>query len=667
MKCSESWLREWVNPKVSREVLCADLTMAGLEVEGCEGDTIDISITPNRGDCLSIRGMSREVSALTKTTTNEIEIPSIKPSHEDSFPIQVYATAACPRYIGRIIRGVNAGAVTPDWLKAKLEHCGLNSISPIVDVTNYVMLELGQPMHAFDLQSISKQINVRLSKKGEKISLLDGSEKVLDDHTLVIADAEKSLAIAGVMGGLNSCVTLTTQDVLLESAFFSPEVVARQRQYYGLSSDSAYRFERGVDFTIQEQAIERATQLILEIAGGRAGELLKQVSESDLPKQKTILLETAAIEKMLGVSIPESDIEAILKALNFQLTRTGVGYSIIVPSYRFDIAIQEDLVEEIARLYGYDKIPARPLRAVLQAVKSSDGALDLSSLRQKLSDQGYQEIITYSFVDETLQSRLNPAELATALLNPITAEMAVMRTNLWPGLIDTLSYNKNRQQNNLRLFEIGTCFTGQGGSVEQLKVAGLMTGLCYPEQWGTPPREVDFYDLKGSVENLISRATYQRESHPALHPGQTAGIYNEGKRIGLLGALHPEIMQDLGISGRVFIFELDVKGLLVPDPQRSHELSRFPEIRRDIAILIKQTIPAQEIQDTIRSVAGDWLKDVFVFDVYQGKGIVPGLRSMAIALILQHPTRTLVDDEVTELMSKVMTTLNGKFGAELRS
>lgn len=672
MKCSITWLREWVNTGENLEKLSDTLTMSGLEVEELATDgndqVIDIAITPNRGDCMSVKGLAREIAALNQTKLNSLTISEIKPTIEYIFPVTVEAASACPRYVGRVIRHTKADAVSPSWLTERLRQCGIRSINPVVDVINYVMLELGQPMHAFDLNTLSEKIIVRLSKAGEKIKLLDDSEKELDAKTLVIADSQQSLAIAGVMGGIPSSVTSQTTDVFLESAYFTSETVARQRQYYNLSSDSASRFERGVDPTMQRQAIERATQLILEIAGGKVGPVIEKVSEAHLPKSVTIHLPQDKIKRVLGIEISPDEIKKIFDRLQFHHSLQKDKWEVTVPAYRFDMTLPEDLIEEIARLYGYNNIPTHSLAATLHATATPDPS-DLSAIRRTLSDQGYHEIISYSFIDKPLQQLFDPQSSASELINPITANMNVMRTNLWPGLLSTLQYNKSRQQQRIRLFEIGTCFIERNGKLHQEpKVAGVITGSIYPEQWGSASREVDFFDLKGDLENL-TKLSFQPDTHPALHPGQTAALYYQDQKVGVMGALHPSILPafDLPQTSKVFVFELSLNQLPKAILTRFKEVSKFPEIRRDIAIMVKQTVPAKVIQDTIRVVAGDWLKDVFIFDVYQGKGITPGLKSMALGLILQHPTRTLVDDEVAQLMERVLVELKEQLGAELRS
>ena len=788
MKCSESWLREWVNPGKTQVELCHDLTMGGLEVEElapvaqafsgiivgqvvklekhpeadrlrlCEVNvgqatplkivcgasnvsvgmkapvamigavlpdktiikpaklrgyssegmlcsaselglaeesegllalaedapigedvrkylmlddyTIDISITPNRGDCLSVRGIAREIAALTGSPLRPISVTATKPTSKDVLSLTVEVPAGCPHYVGRVIRNVKADLTTPIWLKERLRRSGVRTISPIVDVTNYVMLELGQPMHAFDLATIDKEIIVRQSKKGEKIALLDGSEKELDAKTLIIADHEKPLAIAGVMGGVDSSVTLSTCDIFLESAFFSPATIARQRQYYNLNSDSAYRFERGVDPTIQQEAIERATQLIVQLVGGEPGPVIEKTGQNFPAAEVIIQLKFAKIEQILGINISQEKVESIFDALKFKWEWKDASWRIHIPRYRFDILLPEDVIEEIARLYGYDNIPTHHIQATLQVDQTGETGQDLHDLRQALSNQGFHEIISYSFIHRKLQALLDPQEVPRELVNPITADMTVMRTNLWPGLVNTLLANKSRQQHRIRLFEIGTCFTTQNDKLlQQLRIGAIITGLAHPEQWGVPAREADFYDLKGNIENLLAHLelTFKPETHPALHPGQTGAIYHQEQKIGIMGALHPTVLQALDLTSQAYLFELDLSMLLKAGSPRFHEVSRFPEIRRDIAILVNQAIPAKGIQDTIKVIAGDWLKDVFIFDVYQGKGISPGLKSIALGLVLQHPTRTLVDDEVAELMERVITALKGQLGAELRS
>lgn len=637
---------------------------------------LTLSITPNRGDCLSIRGLAREIAALTKTPLNVPFYPVQKAAIPDLIPVTVEAKADCPHYVGRVICDVDTAVSTPIWLKERLRRAGTRSINPIVDVMNYVMYELGQPMHAFDLAKLHGKIIVRYANANETIKLLDESEKRLSDETLIIADEESPIAIAGVMGGLDSSVTPTTQAVFLESAFFMPKSVARGRQYYQLHSESAYRYERGVDPTMQREAIERATQLVLAICGGKAGPLVQVLSPEQLPSAASITLEKAFIPKVLGTSIADKEVTEIFKRLAFTekpLTKNA-GWEVGVPSYRFDLSLPEDLIEEIARLYGYDQIPLRKIRASLDAHDDSTYGLFLQDLRIAMAHLGYHEIISYSFVDKKLEQVLSPHAMLYELINPITAEMTVMRTSLLSGLLTTLKYNKSRQQNRLRIFEIGTCFTNEANQLkETFHLGGLITGSDDPLQWGEASRDADFFDLKGDIEKILplifsgDEIIFQSGLHTALHPGQSARLYTRNQCIGWLGALHPNILQVLDLNSKVYAFELFLPNLPLDYPVSFVEVSKFPEIRRDIAIVINQAVPAKEIQDTIKKIAGDWLKDIFIFDVYQGKGIAPGLKSIAFALILQDASRTLRDEEVASLMERVINALKGQFGAELRS
>lgn len=678
MKISETWLREWVNPKITREALCSGLTMAGLEVEDAEevnGDAVlEVSITPNRGDCLSVRGLAREVSAITSQAIVPVKIIEAVKKSRDVIPVHVSDTKACPHYVGRIIRHIKMDAITPDWMQKRLTQSGIRIIHPIVDITNYVMLELGQPMHAFDLQKIHEQIDIRQSKKGEQINLLDGSSKELDDQTLIIADVHGPLAMAGVMGGLESGVTNLTKDIFLESAFFTPAVIARQRQFYNLTSDSAYRFERGVDTSMQRLAMERATALILEITGGEVGPVIEASVYEALPKKREIRVSDERIVHLLGVSVPSIEVKRILTALGFVCKRESDKWIVIPPSWRFDISLPEDVIEEIARLYGFDKIPMLPMTGLLRPHEKIEEGRSYSAIRQALSCQGFHEVLSYSFIDTKLQALLDPEAPYRELVNPITAEMSVMRTNLFGGLLNILVYNKSRQQHRVKLFEMGTCFLQKSdGLREVLKLGGLIAGSLLPDQWGSAERKVDFFDLKGYLNNLLSGLypglpiTYEEASHSVLHPGQTAAILLNGEKIGLIGAIHPSIIQNFDLKESVYVFELDISLL----PQFVHapstEISKFPEIRRDLAILVSKTIPAQAIQDTIKVSAGDWLKESFIFDVYQGQGVNPGYKSVAIGLILQHPTRTLIDEEVVALTDRVVQALKEQLGAELRS
>lgn len=641
-----------------------------------EDHIFDIAITPNRGDCLSIKGIAREVAALTRLQWNEIVTPEIKAEIKEHFDVTINAEEGCPHYVGRVIRNVKADQITPSWIKERLRRSGIRTINPIVDVANYVMLELGQPMHAFDLDSLKTEIIIRYARDNEKIALLDGSEKLLNPETLIIADDEKPLAIAGVMGGMHSSVTVLTKGIFLESAYFSPQIVAKSRQHYNLTSESAFRYERGVDPALQKQAIERATQLIIEICGGNVGPLV-EVTTKNYPRQENILLKKDKIQQLLGIQISDNEIELIFNFLQFEYRKVGANsWEVKAPTFRFDIKLPEDLIEEIARLYSYDKIPTSSITADLRTNPKSF-ADDSRNIRLTLCDLGYNEVVTYTFVDKQLQKLLDPDEEAHELLNPITSDMTVMRTNLWPGLINTMRYNLDRQQARIRLFEVGKSFLLKSADQNTKKIkekvclAGLITGLNLPEQWGISSRHCDFYDLKGHIEMLLKKlhktVEFKKERHSALHPEQSAAIYFNGCRIGILGSLHPFILREIGLKDKIYLFELDLCLLDEKENILHQNFSKFPEIRRDVAIIVNQAVPAQNIQDTIKQVAGDWLKDSFIFDVYQGKGISSGYKSIALALILQHPTRTLIDAEIADLMERVIIALKEQLGAELRS
>lgn len=642
---------------------------------GLDDTVIEVSITPNRGDCLSIQGMAREVSALTQAPLTLHEVHTIK--GDDSVPapvVKVSAKPLCPRYVSRLVRGVKADAPTPVWMKERLRRSGIRSISVIVDIVNYVMLELGQPMHAFDADKLRGGIHVRIANEGEHIALLDGSEKTLQGTTLVIADEASALAIAGVMGGMPSSVTLSTTSVLLESAYFLPSVIASQRQRYQLTSDSAFRFERGVDASLPRLAMERATDLICQLAGGTASAMTEVMSDVDLPSSKSIFLPEAKLKQVLGVTVPASVVSSVFKALSFPHVKRDDGWTVSVPSYRTDVTIPEDLIEEVARVHGYDAIPLVDLPLSMPVSGQEDKQRLHLTLRQQLASLGMHEIVSYSFVEPQLRQTLDPDNTPETLMNPMSNDMSVMRTSLWPGLIHTLRYNQSRQQPRVRLFEIGTVFLQtQAGLIQPPSLAGLIAGDALPEQWGEASRPSDFFDMKGVLEGLFEAIfpgqplSFTQGNHPALHPGQAAHVSFNGVMVGYLGALHPEIRRKLDISGNVYLFELNLDKIKPAPAVACQAISKFPEIRRDLALVVDQTIPSVAIQDTIKSVAGDWLKTCFVFDVYQGKGISPGQKSLAVALLLQHPTRTLVDDEVATLQDRVVTALKDQLGVELRS
>lgn len=634
----------------------------------------DVAITPNRGDCLSILGMAREVSALTQIPLKEVAIKPVRPTILDTFNVEVVAHDACPHYVGRVVRGIKTNATTPIWMVERLRRGGIRTVSPIVDITNYVMLELGQPMHAFDFQQLEGQVTVRLARAGEELALLDGATIELNPETLVIADSQKPLAIAGVMGGIDSGINPMTQDVFLESAFFKPSVVARQRQIYQLSSESAYRFERGVDPQLQVWAIERATQLLIEITGGKPGPLIDVRSGEDYQHQ-VIAFNPELIASILGMhNISATEIEEILNCLGFSCKKEKALWQVKVPSWRFDVSGSIDLVEEVARLYGYDNIfTTRPSFSV-PAYTIKENQVTLSRVRRLFCDLGYHEVITYSFVNAEWQRLLNPEKTAKPLVNPITADMTVMRTNLWPGLLGAYLYNRDRQQLRGRFFETGLCFIPEKGGLLQVPLlGGLMIGSAFPEQWGSISRSADFYDLKGDIENLLrltgfesSEFQFKPISHPALHPGQTAGLYKGDEFIGILGAMHPLVCQEFDISESAFLFEINLNAILKAQLPVFKEISKFPEIRRDLALLADRHLSVEEIQVVIIKSGGEWLRQAVIFDVYLGKGVPKDKKSVAFALTLQHASRTLRDEEVAETIERIIKTLKLTLGIDLR-
>ncbi|MDR3492691.1 MAG: phenylalanine--tRNA ligase subunit beta [Gammaproteobacteria bacterium] len=637
-------------------------------------DTVfDIAITPNRGDCLSVLGMASEIAALTDNVLTIPTFSSVSAVDNEILPIVVDAEEECPSYVGRIIRAVNVKAATPVWLSECLRRSGIRSINPVVDVMNYVMLELGQPMHAFNLSSITGGVEVRFAKQNEMITLLNDREVQLDPKILVIADQAKPLAIAGVMGGLDSSVNQDTTDVFLESAYFKPTTVAYSCRHYNLASDSAYRFERGVDPMLGRIAIDRASQLLMDIVGGKPGSVIEKISSRFLPQPLVIELRAARLQKILGCTILDADVENSLQSLGLKCESKAGGWLVTVPARRSDITLEIDLIEEVVRLYGYNNLPITHQTGMLQINPDLECKTPLNRIRIAMCDQGYQEVVSYSFVEKKLQTLLNPEQPTKELVNPITADMSVMRTNLWPGLINVLLYNQNRQQNRVQIFETGLRFVSQDNALLQEAVlSGLVCGSVYKEQWGMPSRPFDFFDVKGDLQNLLSLTgnegnfLFKPAKHAALHPGQTANIYLGDHCIGIVGALHPSIIQSLKIDNKVFVFEisLDVfEAGLIP---KCNSLSKFPEIRRDIAILINESVPFHLIQDTIRNTAGEWLNQVDIFDVYQGKGVPAGQKSIALALTLQHSSRTLVDEEVVSLMDRVIVALKETFNAELR-
>ncbi|MEJ2141829.1 MAG: phenylalanine--tRNA ligase subunit beta [Gammaproteobacteria bacterium] len=635
--------------------------------------SIELGLTPNRGDCLSIAGIARETGVLNEQDVTGPEINPVSATIKNTFGVTISAEQDCPRYAGRVIKGINPNSGTPVWMQEKLRRCGVRSLGPVVDVTNYVLLELGQPMHAFDLAKLDKGIQVRHASQGEKLTLLDGQEVQLSEGTLVIADESKPVALAGIMGGADSAVGDDTVDIFLESAYFNPLAIAGRARSYGLHTDSSHRFERGVSPDLQVTAIERATSLLLDIVGGEAGPVTEVVSKANIPVRSPVNLRESRVARVLGAEIPADTITEILTRLGLAVEKQQDGWLVTPPAFRFDITLEVDLIEEIGRIYSYDNLPeTRPL-ARLSMVERPEGQLTMRQIRRALVDMGYQEAITYSFVDPKLQKALDPEQKPVELANPISSDMSVMRTSLWPGLVQSAIYNLHRQQNRLSLFESGLRFVKQGTELKQeLMLAGLITGLRNPEQWAVDNQPVDFFDLKGQVENLLEMTgcktefSFARADNPVLHPGQSAQLMRNGIAVGWIGALHPGVEKQLGLSQRVFVFEITASALMQAAIPSYTALSKYPAIRRDIALLVDKSTQVKDVVEIIKNSAPEALTNIELFDVYEGEGIDSGRKSLALGLTLQDLSRTLTDKEIEQTTDTILKELKTRIGAVLR-
>ncbi|MDX2370432.1 MAG: phenylalanine--tRNA ligase subunit beta [Colwellia sp.] len=647
--------------------------------------TIDVDLTANRGDCLGLKGLAREVGVLNSLEVTEPTITAAAATIDDTITINIDAGEACPRYLGRIIKGINPSATTPLWMVEKLRRCGTRSIDPVVDVTNYILLELGHPMHAFDLAKLDGGINVRFANKDEKLTLLDENEVTLKEGTLVIADTGvegngKALAMAGIFGGLESGVTNNTTDIFLESAFFAPLAILGKARQYGLHTDASHRYERGIDPTLQHDAIERATELLLAIVGGQAGPVVEAKSDADIPQTKDVSLRRKMLDNRIGHHIEDAQVSEILTRLGFTVNTTGEGiakiWQVIVPAYRFDIKIEVDLIEEVARIFGYNNIPNIAPKATLKMCENKEATLSLSNLKQTLVNRDYQEAITYSFVDPKVQALLHPGQEVMTLPHPISSEMSVMRLSLWTGLLQSMVYNQNRQQGRIRLFETGLRFVpdenAENGVRQQNMIAGVINGLRVDEHWSMEKAATDFYDIKGDVEALLALTCdaqgyeFSKAEVDALHPGQTAQITKNGVFVGCVGTLHPELERKLGLNGRTLIFELLLSEVLVQKIPEASDISRFPANRRDLAIVVKEEVDAKKVLQLIEKVGGNHLIGLNLFDVYQGQGIEDGYKSLAIALVLQDTNKTLEDKDITDVINRVVETLKTELNASLR-
>ena len=648
---------------------------------------VDLDLTPNRSDCLSMIGLARETGLLNSLDVDLPVVPETPAEIEDTFPVELAAPDACCRFVGRVIKDVDVSAKSPLWMQEKLRRAGLRSIDPVVDITNYVMLELGQPLHAYDHSKLQGRIVVRQSTAGEKCVLLDGSEVELKDDTLLITDDSGPIGLAGVMGGLGTAVNESTKDIFFEGAFFAPTAIAGRARSYGMSTDAAHRFERGVDWQGQKRAVERATGLLLQIAGGKPGPTIVTVSEDDLPTVKEVELRASRIARLLGVDIENAMVDEILERLGFSHTVIPQGsevtehvWKVSAPSHRFDIAIEADLIEEISRVYGYNTLPVRTPRASLIMLPQSESELSLNRLRDQLVARGWFEAITYSFVDAGLQSQLDPGQEPIELANPLSSDMSVMRTTIWTGLLNSLIYNVNRNQEQVRLFETGLCFSQTPNQSEihfsdirqVRKLAGVACGRREKENWSNSTEVIDFYDIKGDLESLIAMTgaagefRFHSAQHPALHAGQCAAIEKNGENIGYVGLLDPRIQQALDVRHPIYLFEIEIEALTTKSLAQHSPMSRFPETRRDIAIIVDKSVTAADVGKCIESAADETLENLKLFDVYQGKGIDPNRKSLALGLTFRHASRTLTDDEINNSMASILSSLEEQLGGNLR-
>jgi phenylalanyl-tRNA synthetase beta chain len=637
---------------------------------GLDDTVLEVNLTPNRGDCMSVAGIAREVAAARGTPLNPPAIAAVPAQISDTFPVRLEAPQGCPKFVGRVLRGVNGNAASPFWMQERLRRAGLRPINAVVDVTNYVMLELGQPMHAYDLNRLQGAIVVRFARDGEKLQLLDGRTVELTSDVLVIADERGPLGMAGVMGGEESGISNATTDVFLEVAFFDPNTIAGRGRRYGLVTDASQRFERGVDPLLQERAIERATELLLVCAGGQAGPTI--VHGTAAPRSvQPVRLRHDRIQKVLGAQISPERVADLLSRLGMKLEQSAGAqeWHVTAPSWRFDIGLEEDLIEEVARLYGYDNIPEQTAQIEQVLPQWSERRVRNERAADLLVDRGYQEAITYSFTDASWQSILLP-ETAFALANPISAELGVMRLSLWPGLLHVLRENQRRQQQRVRLFEIGRRYDSTGAETEV--VAGVAAGDALPEQWGSETRAVDFFDVKADVEALLalagerSNVRFVADTHPALHPGQCARIWRGDRPAGWIGALHPAHAARMDLTYPVFVFEIETETAFAAELPEFREISKYPAIRRDIAVIVDEALAADPLIATVREGGGELLKEVSVLSVYRGPQIQKGKKSIALGLQLQDTSRTLTDQEADAVVARVVERLAKQHGAAIR-
>ncbi len=626
-----------------------------------------LKLTPNRSDCLCLTGLAREVSALTAAPLSSPIMQPAAVHHQDGLAVAVQVSTACPRYCGRIVRGVNAQAPVPDWMAQRLTRGGIRPISAVVDITNYVLLELGQPLHAFDLAKLHGGICVRMAQAGEPLQLLNNQAVTLESDMLVIADERHAVALAGIMGGADSAVDTTTQDVFLESAFFNPDVIAGRARRLGLATEASHRFERGVDFSGTRDSLERATQLLLDICGGTAGPITESIAT--LPERKPIKLRLSRIGKVLGLEFTQNAIATLLRSMQLLFQEENNDFWVTPPSYRFDLCIEEDLIEEVARLHSYDNIPAIAPHACLVMLPRTETARTTEQIRERLVARDYQEVVTYSFVEPGWEMDFAANTAPVPLKNPIASQLGVMRSTLIGGLVECLRYNLSRKQDRVRIFEVGRVFQSTTDNIEQpTYVAGLSYGAALKEQWGSAARNVDFFDAKGDLEVLLwpVEASFERALHPALHPGQSARVLLGGVALGWVGVLHPKWVQQYGLPQAPTVFELSLSAVLACKLPNFVEISKYQAVRRDIAVIVDENVASTDMLSALYNVSPEHVIEIGIFDLYSGKGIDYGKKSIAFKILLQDTQKTMTDPEVDVVVTRLTQVLSDRFGAKLR-
>jgi len=634
---------------------------------------IELKLTPNRPDCLGLRGLAYDVAALFSAGVNEPKADAVTATSATQREVRLDAGADCPRFCGRMIEGIDAHAPTPFWMAERLRRSGLRPINLLVDVTNYIMLEFGQPMHAFDAGKLSGTIAVRHARAGEKLKLLDEREVELGPDFLVVTDADKPVALGGVMGGFDTRITTDTRDVFLEAAHWRPAAIMGRSRKLGLHTDAAHRFERGVDPELPRIAIERATRLILDAAGGKAGPLTEAVRTGDLPQNKPVRLRRDRLARVLGMRVADAEVERILRALGMRVDANAEGWQVLAPSRRFDVEIEEDLIEEVVRVHGYERVPTHAPSGELRLALKPEAQVANARLRTQLAARGYREAICYSFVARDLLQRWSLDSGAVALANPLSADLAVMRTSLLPGLVQALQRNRNRQQERVRLFETGLVFSNAGGELRQVpRLAAVACGRAEAESWASPKRELDFFDLKGDIESVLALAgrraniAFRPLDLPWLHPGRSAEIHLDGQAVGQVGCLHPRLLKALDLDEDVHVFEADLDAIRAGNLPRAGHISHFPSLRRDLAVVVPDSEPYQALEACVRAALGTQLAEVVVFDQYQGSNLGPGVKSLAIGLILQDDSRTLTDEDADRCMAQALAALERECRARLR-